>query len=518
MPLLLALLALLLLAALPAAAAAAPTLDRVGSFQAPVYVTSPPGDGRLFVVEREGRVRIVGANGTVKPAPFLDVAGETTTDGERGLLSIAFPPDYASSGLFYAYLTASDGAVQVREFRRSQADPNRADGGAGRVVISQAHAEFGNHNGGTALFGPDGLLYLAIGDGGSRNDPNGNGQKLSTLLGKMLRIDPRATPAGPYSVPGDNPFVGRADARPEIWMYGLRNPYRFSFDRQTGDLFIGDVGQGAREEIDFAARGTRGQNYGWRCFEGSIRTPGMGADCQAPGAVAPFLDRDHEADGVSSITGGVVARDPGLPTLDGRYLHGDLSQPAIRAVLPGDASSDRNAGISVSSLVAIGEDACGRVYTVSIEGPVSRIRDGAATACNLPEAPAAPPGEPGASTPTVPAPPVVAPTDRTGCRLTLRRRSPQRLSARRVRVTVTANESCAARARLRIKGVATLRSAVRTLEAERPTTVTIRIAGPGASKLRRAVRRRSRLAVLTVGTQDRAGNASSASRRLRLRR
>lgn len=377
---------------LPAAAGAAPRLERVGRFDSPVYAVSPPGDARLFVAEQDGTVRIVRKSGTVRSKPFLDVSGSISSGGERGLLSIAFPPDYAASGLLYIYVTARDGDVEIREYRRSQRDPNVADRRSRRLVIAQSHKQAPNHNGGQLQFDPQGRLWIGIGDGGGGNDstspPPGNGQRLTTLLGKLLRIDPRRDGARPYRIPADNPFVGRDDARPEIWALGLRNPFRFSFDRRTGDLWIGDVGQSAREEVDFASAAGglgRGANYGWVCFEGRFRTPGVAA-CDPPGAVSPLLDRDHGRDGVCSLTGGVVVRDPGLASLRGRYLYGDLCAQAVRAVEPGDAGSDRRAGFSVNQLVSFGEDACGRVYTISILGTVSRLRDGARTACRLPEA------------------------------------------------------------------------------------------------------------------------------------
>ena len=513
------LLAALVLALLPASAQAAPQLDRIGTFDSPVYVASPPGDARLFVVERAGRIRVVGKDGATKPGLFADLTAQTTTAGERGLLSIAFPPDHASSGLAYVYLTAPDGDLQIRELRRSASDPDRAEPGAGRLVIEQDHKEFSNHNGGQVAFGPDGLLYAGMGDGGGVNDPHENGQQLTTLLGKIIRIDPRASASGPYGIPGDNPFAGRGDARAEVWAYGLRNPFRFSFDRANGDLWIGDVGQKAREEIDFSPRGQgggRGANYGWDCFEGSAPAPGAAADCEAPGHAPPLFDLEHEADGVCSITGGVVVRDPGLPTLDGRYVHSDLCDNRIRAART-DGADSTPTGLTAASLVAFGEDGCNRVYPVSLEGPVYRLRDGASTACDLPEAPAAPANGPapgggaGGGTPgSTPA------ADRTPCRLAIRRRGRQRVGA--LRLAVTASESCTVRAAVHVRGVATVRSPARKLEAGRRSTLKIGVRTPAGARLRRAVRRRSRLAILTVTARDAAGNASSLTRRVRVRR
>jgi len=480
-------------------AAAAPQLEPVGSFTEPTFVTSPPGDPRLFVTERAGLVRIAG-----RAAPFLDLRSHTTTDGERGLLSIAFPPDYTASGLAYVFVTGADGSLQIREVRRSPSDPNRAATGAGRLVLSQAHAENANHNGGQVQFGSDGLLYAGFGDGGAGNDPNQNGQNLGTLLGKLIRIDPRQTAGGPYTIPPGNPFAGPVPGRDEIWAYGLRNPYRFSFDRQAGDLWLGDVGEDTREEVDRAAAGVGGQNYGWRCFEGTIRTPTIPTPCDPSGHVPPLFDLDHTADGVCSITGGYVVRDPGLPTLTGRYLYGDLCRPAIQSAAANGAPGT-GTGLSVDTLVSFGQDACGRLYTVSLLGPVSRIRDGAATRCDLPE----PPSSAGAGPSTL---------DRTKPRLRIRRRAKQLIrGARAVRLTVTVSERATVRASVRIRGVGTLRSASRTLAAGRPRVVRISTRGARGRRVRRAVARRSRQATLTVTARDAAGNTSRAVRRMRLR-
>ena len=252
-------------------------LVRVGNFDEPVFVTAPRGDRRVqFVVEQGGRIMVV-RNGRKLSAPFLDISGQVTSGGEQGLLSMAFAPDYASSGRFYVYFTDNGGDQRVVEYRRASAD--RADAGSARLVLQMADPE-SNHNGGLLLFGPGGHLYIGTGDGGGAGDRHGsrgNAQNLGSLLGKILRIDPRPSGGRPYSVPGSNPFVGRSGARGEIYAYGLRNPWRFSFDRRTRDLSIGDVGQGDVEEIDFVRSG-RGKNFGWRPFEGRRRyTPGESA-------------------------------------------------------------------------------------------------------------------------------------------------------------------------------------------------------------------------------------------------
>ena len=513
----LALLPLALLGATPAMAA--PELEPVASFSQPTYVTSPPGDPRLFVTERAGVVRIVGKDGAVKPAPFVDISSHTTTFGERGLLSMAFPPDYAASGLAYVFVTGVNGSLQIRELRRSSSDPNRAEPGLGRLVLSQQHSQSANHNGGQLQFDSGGLLYAGFGDGRGGDDPDHNGQNLGTLLGKLIRIDPRRSAGGAaHTIPPSNPFAGSTTGRDEIWAYGLRNPWRFSFDRQTGDLWIGDVGERAREEVDLAAAGVGGQNFGWRCYEGTIPTPTIEAPCTPPGHVPPLFDLEHETDEVCSITGGYVVRDPGLPSLAGRYLYGDLCRPEIQSA---SANGEPGTGteMAVSTLVSFGQDACGRLYTVSFGGPVSRIRDGAATVCDLPE-PTAPPADP--LPPTPPASPAGSPpavtADRIAPRLSVRRRGSQRVrSGRAVKLTVTASEPATVHATLRVPGVGSLRSASRTLPAGIAGTFRVSLKGPRGQRVRAAVARRARRATLAVSARDEAGNMSRTVRRIRLR-
>jgi len=346
-------------------------LQKIGSFDSPVYVTSPPADNsRLFVVEQGGTVRVV-KGGKPLSTPFLDVSDKITTGSEQGLLSIAFPPDYASSGRFYVFYTDNDGDEAVVEYRRRSEDV--ADPGSARLLMKVADPET-NHNGGLLLFGPDDHLYIGIGDGGGAGDQHGargNAQSLGTLLGKILRIDPRASGSRPYTIPSDNPFVNRPGAKSEIYSYGLRNPWRFSFDRSTGDLTIGDVGQNEVEEIDFVRKGKgRGANFGWRPFEGRARyAPGE----SAPGHVKPVIAQSHGA-GNCSITGGVFVRDRGV-SLYNRYVFGDFCKGRIyKAKLRrGKASGVKPTKLKVSSLSSFGEDARGRVYAVSLDGPVYRI-------------------------------------------------------------------------------------------------------------------------------------------------
>jgi glucose/arabinose dehydrogenase len=346
-------------------------LRTVGRFEAPVYVTAPPRDRRrLFVVERGGTVRIV-RGGRRLARPFLDVSRLTTTDGERGLLSIAFPPDYARSGRVYAYYTDRRGAIRLDEWRRSRASADRVNAGSRRTVLVQPHGEFSNHNGGQVQFARDGLLYFAIGDGGGGGDPLESAQDLGTLLGKMGRIDPRRDGGRAYRVPSANPYRGRSGARSEIYASGLRNPFRFSFDRRTGDLVIADQGQDTYEEVNFLPRGRgRGANLGWDVFEG--RHPFESGS--APGALPPTFERAH-AQGWCSITGGYVVRDRALAGLYGRYVYGDLCRRGLRSVrlTRAGARGDRAVGVSVSSLASFGEDGRGRVHAVSLEGPVYRL-------------------------------------------------------------------------------------------------------------------------------------------------
>jgi glucose/arabinose dehydrogenase len=348
-------------------------LVEVGRFDQPLYVTAPPGDQRrIFVVGQTGRIFVV-RGGRTLPTPFLDVRSLVTSGGEQGLLGLAFAPDYATSGLFYIYYTGKDSKEHLFEYHRKTEDV--ADPASARQVFVHDDPE-PNHNGGQLAFGPDGDLYVGTGDGGGGNDQHGargNAQNLASPLGKILRIDPRAKGGKPFTPAPGNPFVGRAGALPEIYAYGLRNPWRFSFDRLRGDLVIGDVGQDAVEEIDFARKGTaRGANFGWRPWEGRRRN----FDEPAPGAKFPVLTKSH-SDGWCSITGGYVVRDKAVPGLYGRYVYGDYCKGELRsAVLSGGRASGDQAipGLDkVSGLDSFGQDAAGRVYVVSQTGPVYRF-------------------------------------------------------------------------------------------------------------------------------------------------
>ena len=354
----------------PAARAARIGLQRIGVFTQPVYLAAAPGDARrLFVVQRTGQI-VVLVGGRRQTRPFLDISRQVNSSGtEQGLLSVAFAPDYQTSGRFYVDYTDSGNDIRIVQYRRAHGDPNRADPASARAVLTIDHHTETNHNGGQLQFGPDGDLYIGVGDGGSEDDPHNFGQNTDVLVGKLLRIAPR--PNGGYTIPTGNPFAHQAGRRPEIWAYGLRNPWRFSFDRRTGDLIIGDVGQDTEEEIDFARRGHgAGANYGWSIFEGDHRfKPGA-----APGAVRPALVAQH-SNGYCAIIGGYVVRDPALPALDGRYLFGDNCKAQINSVRlsAGRARDNRATGLSVGSLAGFGQDNAGHVYLVSLGGPVYRL-------------------------------------------------------------------------------------------------------------------------------------------------
>lgn len=340
-------------------------------FSSPLYLTSPVGDAaRLFVVERTGGIRIV-KDGVLLAEPFLDLSARTSTEGERGLLGLAFDPDYATTGSFVVHYTDLAGNTVLSRFQVS-ADPDRADPASERLILTAAQP-FSNHNGGQVAFGPDGFLYLGLGDGGASGDPGGRGQDLSDLLGSILRIDVRS--ADPYTVPADNPFVGQPNARAEVWSYGLRNPWRFSFDRGTGDLYIADVGESQREEIDVStpAEGAgRGLNYGWNIMEGSrcFTSPG----CDRTGLTLPVLEYSHA--GGCSVIGGYVYRGGAIPALQGHYFYGDFCQGWVRSFrYAGGSVTDETSWptLSPGSILSFGEDSAGELYVLNAAGGVFRI-------------------------------------------------------------------------------------------------------------------------------------------------
>lgn len=346
-----------------------PTLREIADgLDFPVHLVSPPGDERLFVVEKVGTIRVI-REGQVLEAPFLDIRDLVSGGSEQGLLSVAFHPDYPTNGRFFVDYTNQDGDTRVVEYRVS-ADPDRADSAPVRTILS-VDQPFANHNGGLLVFGPDGMLYVGLGDGGSAGDPQENGQDTGTLLGSLLRID--VDGGTPYSIPSDNPFAGQAGSRGEIWAYGLRNPWRYSFDRGTGDLYIADVGQNDLEEVNAEPGDQGGINYGWNVMEGTECF--QNDDCDMNGLTLPVLEYDH-GDGCS-VTGGFVYRGEALPELQGLYFYSDFCSGFVKSfrLAGGEAVEERQwpelePGGSVTSF---GEDAAGELYILTREGSVFQI-------------------------------------------------------------------------------------------------------------------------------------------------
>lgn len=365
---------------------------RVGTgFDRPLFVAPvPDGSGRVFVVQQAGLIRILNpATGAIAGTPFLNVTGQTTTDGERGLLGFATAADFATSGTFYVFLTNLAGSLEVRRYRtlagnRDQADPATAD-----ILLSIPHAAFSNHNGGWIGFGPDGFLYVATGDGGGGGDPLNNGQNRNSLLGKMLRLDVAsdAFPADPdrdYAIPAGNPFAAGGGA-PEVWAFGLRNPFRNSFDPATGNLWIGDVGQNAREEIDLMRASDAGANFGWNILEGTANFAGT----PQPGLTPPVAEYAHGAgprEG-NSVTGGYVYRGP-VEALRGQYIFADFVRPniwsfpisriSLGATLASSQFTLRNADFTpnlgaINNVASFGVDQAGNLYIVDFDGEIFRI-------------------------------------------------------------------------------------------------------------------------------------------------
>jgi hypothetical protein len=339
-----------------------------GGLGNPVHLTAPRSDARLFIVEQAGRIRVV-ENGALLPTPFLDITDRVSSGGERGLLSMAFHPSYAANGFFYVNYTDRNGDTRIERYRVG-ADRNRADPASAKLILGVAQ-QFPNHNGGLVVFGPDGKLYVGMGDGGSGGDPQGHGQNRATLLGDILRIDVDA--GDPYGIPADNPYVGQSASRGEIWASGVRNPWRFSFDREAGLLYVADVGQSALEEINVVPAGSGGLNYGWNVMEGSrCYRPAEG--CTRTGLVVPVLEYGH-AEGCS-VTGGYVYRGSRIPALRGHYFYSDYCRGWIRSFRHqgGQALDQREWEVGdVGNVLSFGEDAAGELYVLSTNGRVYRI-------------------------------------------------------------------------------------------------------------------------------------------------
>ena len=337
----------------------APVADGLG---APVGFAHA-GDERLFILERSGRIRIL-QDGVLETDPYLDISDRVGAGGERGLLGLAFHPRYLDTGAFYVNYTDRNGDTHISQFTVRADNPDQADPTSEKLLIF-VEQPFPNHNGGALAFGPDGFLYIGLGDGGSGGDPLGNGQSLDTLLGKVLRID--VDQGDPYAIPDENPLAS-GGGRPEIWAYGLRNPWRFAFDRQTGDLYIGDVGQSQHEEIDFQPAASQGgENYGWNILEG---TACYGSDsCQTDGLTPPVFTYTHAVGGCS-VTGGVVYRGSALPEWQGVYLFGDYCSGIVGGLLP--AANWQQAWLfpGLGNISSFGEDASGEVYLADLSGTI----------------------------------------------------------------------------------------------------------------------------------------------------
>jgi glucose/arabinose dehydrogenase len=488
-------------AATPAGAAV--SLQRVGAFASPVYVTGAPGDyDRVYVVEQRGTIQVVRGG---QAQQFLDLSAAVRSPGapdngggEEGMLSMAFPPDFQQSRLFYVYFTDTDGNNRVEELRAPTDDA--ADPASRRRVVLLPHPTAANHNGGQLQFGPDGLLYLAPGDGGA--GMSANAQSLSSLLGKVLRIDPRGAAPDTYAIPPDNPFVGQA-ARGEIWAYGLRNPFRFSFDRQTGDLVLGDVGENTTEEIDFAPAGQgrgRGLNFGWNPCEGSFVTGSTTQACAQAGTTLPVIDRFHSA-GWFAIIGGYVVRDPSLPSLAGRYVYADdgLGQLySARLALP-RAQEDGAVGLPLPGVSSFGEDTAGCVYVAQLGGAVSRLVETDATV------PCARPAGGGAE-----------PTSSPGGAVPLRTRVKARQRVLRlggvvayVRCGVRCTLSAGGRLIVGRRSIA-MRRLTRRLRADRRTRIKVRLTRAGRRALVRRLRHHRGAKVrIGIRARDGAGHRSA---------
>jgi glucose/arabinose dehydrogenase len=339
----------------------------------PVFLTSPAGDRRQFIVERAGRIRIL-QDGLVLALPFLDISARVSTAGEGGLLSMAFHPQYASNGQYFIYYTAVNQDIVV-ERRSVSPNPSLSDPTSALEIIRIAHPGFTNHYGGLLAFGPDGYLYLGTGDGGGGGDPARNAQNLGALLGKLLRLDVNAATAGAgYAIPASNPFVGQAGRRAEIWAYGLRNPWRFAFD--ASQLYIADVGQDRREEVNINLVSLAGLNYGWNITEGSLCF--NAATCNSAGLVAPAFEYDHGAGNINgcSITGGYVYRGVAIPELAGRYFYSDYCGGYLKSFVASGATVLELTDWGIpkqSAIVSFGRDADGELYLIAGGGTIYKI-------------------------------------------------------------------------------------------------------------------------------------------------
>ena len=348
------------------------------TFTNPTFVTAPPGDDRLFVLERRGVIRVV-RNGVTLTQPWLDISANVFTGGEGGLLSMAFDPNFATNGYFYVYYTDPSQNIVVERYGRSPT-PDVADGTSSLPILRIPHPQFTNHFGGLVAFGPDGMLYAGTGDGGGAGDPLGNAQNPNSLLGKLLRVDVRtATPLRPYTIPSTNPYEIRPGAGlPEIWASGLRNPWRFAFDGEQ--LYIADVGQGAREEVNLAGTGQGGLNYGWDIMEGTACYDA--ATCNRTVLTLPVFEYEHGTGNVNgcSITGGYVYRGAAMPELTGRYFYSDYCRGFVKSLFANQSTITEQRDWNLNSagqVVSFGRDGAGELYVVSATGRIFKLVRGA---------------------------------------------------------------------------------------------------------------------------------------------
>jgi len=344
--------------------------------EAPLLLTAPVGDTRRFIVERSGRIRILSPNNELLATPFLDLSGLISTTGEGGLLSMAFHPAYAQNGRFYIYYTDKFGNIAIDQARVSASNRDLADRDSLNRIITIPHPQFTNHYGGMLAFGPDGYLYAGTGDGGGAGDPDGNAQNLDSLLGKMLRLNVDIIEPPLYAVPPDNPYVNQDGKRGEIWAAGLRNPWRFAFDPSAGTLYIADVGQNEREEVNVVSSTLKAANYGWdimegtRCFNAST--------CNQQGLTLPVFEYEHgpnKANGCS-ITGGFVYRGSALPELAGRYLYSDYCKGFLKSfmVAGGGVTEAKDWAVAnIGNVPAFGQDAQGELYMLAGDGKIFQI-------------------------------------------------------------------------------------------------------------------------------------------------
>jgi glucose/arabinose dehydrogenase len=327
----------------------------------PVFLTQPVNDGRIFVVEQAGTIRVI-KDGVLQATPFLDIKSGVLSGGERGLLSVAFHPQYATNHFFYVYFTTQpNGDLRIERFTSATADV--ADPASSKLIITQAHSLQPNHNGGLVSFGPDGMLYAGFGDGGGAGDPYQTGQDPNSLLGSLLRLD--VNNGDPYAIPPDNPFAGQPNKRGEIWAKGLRNPWRYSFDAPTGLLYIADVGQNTREEVDVAPATHAGVNHGWSVMEGTVCY--NATTCTQTGLTPPALDYGTHVSGTCAITGGYVYRGSAIPDIRGHYFYSDFCAGFLRSFryASGVVTDQKDWGVTLSSVASFGVDWAGELYVMS---------------------------------------------------------------------------------------------------------------------------------------------------------